>query len=257
MYKINSCLIYLLFFAAFLLFVAPMSAAQDVSAEPVVSVTEETLNEPKGAGGPVLIELFSSQACFFCPQADRLFADLLKQKHIIGLACHIDYFDVDENSLAQSFCTERQKFYVEALKAGVPYTPQMVVNGVRDVIGYKFEHINSVLGTAESRPEIEIEKDGQGAYTASFSALDSNKEMDLWLAVYDKPHEITIAEGRNRGKNVTYYNIVSRLEKAGDWDGTARTQEIAPALIEENAGFVLMAQDSKTGQLMAVGHYAP
>lgn len=236
----------------------PIAGAQEVSAEPVVNVTEETLNAPKGEGGAVLIELFSSQACFFCPQADRLFADLIEQKHIIGLACHVDYFDVDENSLSQAFCTERQKFYMERLKAGVPYTPQMVMNGARDVVGYKFDHINNALGNAEALPEIEIESSGQDNFLATFSALgDKGKDMDLWLAVYDKPHEITIAEGRNRGKRVAYYNIVSRLEKAGNWDGTPKTQEITPALTEQNAGFVLMAQDSETGQLMAIGHYAP
>ena len=255
MYKLNACLMSAVIFAAFLLFFVPVAAAQDVSAEPVVNVTEETLNEPKGGGsGPVLIELFSSQACFFCPQADRLFADLIEQKHIIGLACHVDYFDVDENALSHPFCTARQKFYMERLKAGVPYTPQMVMNGVRDVVGYKFEHINRALGDAETRSEIAIERNGEDSYTASFSALDS-ESMDLWLAVYDKPQDITIAEGRNRGNKVTYYNIVSRIEKTGKWDGTEQTQDIAPALSEENAGFVLMAQDSETGQVMAVGHY--
>ena len=74
------------------LFIPGLLHAQDVKALPVPAVEQEQI--PRLGKAPVVVELFSSQACVFCPRADRLFADLLKQDNVIGLACHVDYFDV-------------------------------------------------------------------------------------------------------------------------------------------------------------------
>ena len=39
---------------------------------------------------PVVVELFSTQGCMFCPVADRFFIDLLaKAPAVIGLSCHV------------------------------------------------------------------------------------------------------------------------------------------------------------------------
>src|SRR5690606_6242302 len=97
---------------------------------------------------PVIIELFSSQACAFCPRADRLLADLAQQVHVIALACHVDYFDVRSGALSQPFCSERQNWYMRALRGGPNYTPQMVVQGRYDAIGYDMPAVTHALRRA-------------------------------------------------------------------------------------------------------------
>lgn len=260
MFNVNSRLTALVF-CAFLVFGAGSSQAQNISADPVTDVIAETLTETQEAAdeAPVLIELFSTQACLFCPQAERLFADLVTQSNIIGLSCHVDYFDVKLGNFSHDFCTARQKNYAEYLKSGPQYTPQMVVDGRVDVIGYKMDAIKEamarVTGEAPVLFDIETSEDG-AAFAAILPDIGARDDvLDLWLAIYDMPHEITVAEGRNRGKKMTFYNIVSDLRNIGAWDGVSRPQIIHADLANAQRGLVLLAQDRKTGAVLALGRY--
>ena len=48
----------------------------------------ETRQSPKA-----VLELFTSQGCSSCPQADALLEQLSQRPDIIGLAYHVDYWD--------------------------------------------------------------------------------------------------------------------------------------------------------------------
>src|SRR5262245_43483680 len=52
---------------------------------------------PNAAGGPVILELFTSQGCSSCPPADRLLSKLGGDPKLAGrvipLAFHVDYWD--------------------------------------------------------------------------------------------------------------------------------------------------------------------
>ena len=242
---------------------AAWAAGPAVPALPAVDVSEETLpgsaNSFDSQGRPIVVELYSSQACVFCPQADRLFADILKQPGIIGLACHVDYFDVKKGSLAQSFCTRRQSWYMNLLRAGPNYTPQMVIDGRYDVIGYKTgevsEAIKRVAASAPLALGIASAKD-PGGYTLSWpeGVKKDAENLHLFLAVLDKPRDVTVAEGRNKGQKITYNNIVSGLQDLGAWAGGEKTFTLP--LTAGQSGFAVLLQDVTTGQIVAAGQYA-
>ena len=85
-------------FGAFLVLFSGLCLAQtNVPAVPPLAVEQEQLQDlaPKG---PTVIELFSSQACMFCPKADALLDVLALKDNVIALACHVDYFDLREGS---------------------------------------------------------------------------------------------------------------------------------------------------------------
>ncbi len=241
-------------FSLFLIFPA---AAQDrpPAAAPVETVAARPL-PPAAQSGVTIIELFSSQACVFCPQADRLFADLIQQDGIIGLACHVDYFDVKTGSLSQSFCTERQSWYMDTLAAGPNYTPQMVINGRYDVMGYKTERVTAALRRAKTATVVPLTITPET--TTSFQiALPDQPAADperhtLWLAVYDRPHDIIIAAGLNRGRPMRYERIVSAL---GHSQEISRTVSVNPPLESHHGGFVVILQDRDTGAILAAGDY--
>lgn len=223
--------------------------------------------------GPVVIELFSSQACIFCPRADRLFADLARQPHVIALACHVDYFDVRTGALSKPFCSDRQSWYLRALRGGPNYTPQMVVQGVHDVIGYEIPNITDALRMAAAvvPPEITISYDAPskryrvalpappkpaGDEATETTAKAADISYRLTLLAYDEDHDITVAEGRNRGQKMKYVGIVSDLKDLGAWDGRqADTMEIEVERKAGQKGFVILAQDAKTGAIGAAGRY--
>ena len=252
---------------ACLIFLAGAAAparAQDVAAAPVVPVTGETLPAESlaFAQGPVIIELFSSQACVFCPRADRLFADLAQQENVIGLACHVDYFDVRKGSLAKPFCSARQNMYMKALRGGPNYTPQMVVQGRHDVVGYDIPAVTKALQQAaqDIPAPIAIAHEGtDGRYSVALPARAEAGEgapLRLWLFAYDLPHDITVAEGRNRGQRVAYANIVSAVQDLGLWEGRAAdTMAVEIKRAAGQRGFAVLAQDEATGRIAAAGRY--
>lgn len=209
--------------------------------------------------GPVVIELFSSQACVFCPRADRLMVDLARQDHVIALACHVDYFDVRTGSLAKPFCSARQNWYLRALRAGPNYTPQMVVQGVHDVVGYQIPDLTDALRLAAAAvpPEITISYDAAAKrYRLALPARKEDRDFRLSLFVYDEDREVTVAEGRNKGQKMKYVSIVSDMSELGTWNALeSDTMEIEVARKQGQKGFAVLAQDIKTGEIGAAGKY--
>jgi len=205
---------------------------------------------------PVVIELFSSQACTYCPAADAYMADLLKQEGVIGLSCHIDYFDVQHGSLSKKFCTARQKDYAEKMKLKSVYTPQMVINGHMDAIGYEPGKVSIAVlrARSEKMAEIAIRPLNDGAYAYAVPPwVENTGGITLWVAMFDKPHTLTVAEGGNRGKKLTYHNIVNALTDIGEWDGTPNEKTIMPVMNAGAAGFAVLAQENATGKIVAAG----
>lgn len=207
---------------------------------------------------PVFAEMFSSQACVFCPPADRVFGELMKREGVIGLSCHVNYFDVKEGSLARPFCTARQLNYTRFLKTGPLYTPQMILNGHIDVVGYELENVSHALRKAQEDDiqMIDVRPDDKGGFTASLKKIElKGNAVSLWMAVIDKPQSRTIAAGGNKGQEVTYYQVADVLIDLGEWDGAETTTHLTPQLSENHAGFVIAAQSTVSGRILAAGAY--
>lgn len=244
--------------AASLLIGLPAPArAQNAPAAPVEAVETEELGA--GVSALTVVELFSSQACVFCPKADSMLADLIQNENIIGLACHVDYFDVSVNSLSRPFCTERQNMYEAALRAGPNFTPQMVINGAYDAVGYRLEDVSDTIHKAERAAPAPIAiapGDNPDVFAVSLPELKTQAGLMLHALFLDKPHKIQIADGSNRGKNMTYYNIVSRIDPMMEWDGAAKDLAAKITLGKGHKGFVILAQDKASGRILAAGQYA-
>ncbi len=211
---------------------------------------------PKPAASPVVLELFTSQSCGFCPPADALIGQMAQQDNIIALSCHVDYFNVSQNSLAKNFCTRRQNEYNRLIGSGPRYTPQLVVNGHLDMIGYQTGKVSAAVlkARAEKTSAISITDNGMGGYNVSLPSSNARSgDVRLWVAVYDKPQTLALMEGNNFGKKLTYYNVVSDIQDLGAWDGMPATRDIKVPLSAKNAGFAVVAQNVTTGFIIAAG----
>lgn len=78
--------------------------------------------------------------------------------------------------------------------------------------------------------------------------------LNLWMAIFDAPKSMAITEGKNNlGKTVTYYNVVSRMTDLGSWDGTPMARGINASFEPANGGVAIIAQNARTGQIVAAG----
>src|ERR1700757_1664605 len=97
---------------------------------------------------PVVVELFTSEGCSSCPPADALLLKLSRMDvsglpQVIVLGEHVDYWNSpswnDRFSSAQF--TGRQQGYAQHFGLASPYTPQMVIDGQKQLVGNNPEEV--------------------------------------------------------------------------------------------------------------------
>src|SRR6476661_10198152 len=110
--------------------ILPAAAAALMFVGPAVAA--EVRDHPKA-----VLELFTSQGCSSCPQADMRFGELGKQTDLITLAYHVDYWDYIgwTDTFGAKANTDRQRDYAAAWNTSNIYTPELVINGAKDVVG--------------------------------------------------------------------------------------------------------------------------
>ncbi len=201
---------------------------------------------------PVLVELFSSQNCPACPPADAYMKSLAKSDGVIALSCHVDYFGKTSAGLGKKFCTDRQTRYIDQIKRKSHFTPQMMINGHMSEIGYEANKVSAsiVKGRSERVSEVMIQPKASGVYSFSIPAKRFSGRADMWIAVYEKPHAV-----RERGKTTIYYNVVSHFIPLGEWRGGQINRAVFPILNNKSAGFAIVAQEVKSGKVLAAGNY--
>jgi hypothetical protein len=208
--------------------------------------------QPKGL---VVMELFSSQACVFCPKADALMQEFVDQDNTIALSCHVNYFDVKVGSLAIPACEFRQSRYESVLRAQPKYTPQMVINGKYDVLGYKREALLEATARAagEPVPEVQISQ-AAGVFTV-FLPERPTGDFRVWFILFDKDRDVLVADGGNKGQKIRYFNMVSRADQIGVWDGAPKTLRFTMKPGQHSKGFALLVQDAGTYDIVLAGKH--
>ena len=96
---------------------------------------------------PIVVELFTSQGCSSCPPADLLLGKLAQRPGVIAISLPITYWDMLgwKDTLASEANTRRQKAYAAAMNHGGIYTPQIVVDGVIDVVGSRAANVEAAI----------------------------------------------------------------------------------------------------------------
>ncbi len=180
------------------------------------------MNVPEHATRPVVMELFSSQGCGNCPVANKNIAQLAERSDVIALTYPVgiwDYLGWDDTFAKPEF-TERQKRYNRVLGYRGPYTPQVVYSGRLHGSGTKIKTIEEKFAVRDISPypaTVTFDKD-----TVSISgALPENVTKAGVVLVKFRPGNtaVTPGAGANKGKAMTYFNLVTSLESLGEWKG--------------------------------------
>ena len=179
-----------------------------------------------------VIELFTSQGCSSCPPADKLAGELARDSSLVVMSLPIDYWDYLgwKDTLAIPGHTNRQRAYSKSRGDREVYTPQVVVNGVAHVLGSDKSAIDSAIAKTRTQPgvlslPIALSVAGDQISVTVPAGKDATKG-EIWLCPITKTVPVTIGRGENSGTTITYYNVVRRWVKLGDWTGAARSFKV-------------------------------
>ncbi|MEI9997099.1 MAG: DUF1223 domain-containing protein [Rhizomicrobium sp.] len=109
--------------------------------------------EAGSAQRPIVVELYTSQGCSSCPPADALLGRLAQRPNLIALSLPITYWDMLgwKDTLASDANTRRQKAYAAAMGHGGVYTPQIIVDGVIDVVGSRVANVDAAIAMRQAQ----------------------------------------------------------------------------------------------------------
>ena len=198
-----------------------------------------------------VVELFTSQGCSSCPKADALFSQLGKRGDLIALAWHVDYWDYIgwPDTFAKPDNSNRQRAYAQAWGSSRIYTPQLIVNGAKGVVGSRDKEVTGAIDEAALSVPVGLNLSGD-TLEVSVDAKSGSSAAVVWLITYKDHAAVLIERGENAGKTVDYDQIVTGKQMLGMWDAAAGTHlklPVSELKADGSNGAVILVQSDKGG----------
>ncbi|HSC19089.1 MAG TPA: DUF1223 domain-containing protein [Rhizomicrobium sp.] len=234
-----------------------MSASR-VPAAGLLFVGLLTLLTSSASGGetqprrPVVVELYTSQGCSSCPPADALLGQLASRKNILAMSLPVTYWDMLgwRDTLATEANTQRQKAYAKQLGRGGVFTPEIIVDGMTDIIGSREQSVEGAIAAKAADVQavpIRLAANHEQIRVAVGGAPQPVGAATIWLFGILPQASVSIHNGENDGRTLTYRNVVRHIRAVGNWKGQpvnltlARTEAGAPresiAVVLQQGGY--------------------
>jgi hypothetical protein len=221
------------------------------------------------AGEPrAVLELFTSQGCSSCPPADKLLGELSADPSLVALSVPIDYWDYLgwKDTLANPGHSARQRAYAHLRGDRQVYTPQVVVNGATHALGSDRAAIEHAIAQTDQKPGVMslpvlMSMGGSSLNVHVAAAKSDHASGEVWLCPLMKSVPVTVERGENRGRTITYHNVVRNWLKLGDWNGTEQSWNVPLSEIEKDEGdaAAVMVQEGthdKPGIILGAAYYS-
>jgi hypothetical protein len=173
---------------------------------------------------PVIVELYTSQGCSSCPPADEMMQVLADRDDVIPLSLHVDYWDYigwkDEFAAPQN--AERQRAYAAHAGRRSVYTPEMIINGVTDIVGAKPMEVSMAIAKHKEMPspvQVDLTRSGDTVAIHARSRVGATGPTTVQMLRYVPAREARITRGENSGRSLTYINVTQNWQVLGQWDG--------------------------------------
>lgn len=198
-----------------------------------------------------VVELFTSQGCSSCPSADALLTSLAGDEDVVALAYHVDYWDYVgwKDTFGQAAYSDRQRAYAQSWGSSRIYTPQMVVNGTKGVVGSRRNEVHSAIARASLPLSVDVVEDGNMLKIA-IPADTSLQDAVVWLITYVDRADVDIERGNNAGKTMAYTQVVTGRQVLGLWEcrtGADLKLPIPEVLAEKSTGIAVIVQQEHNG----------
>jgi hypothetical protein len=215
----------------------------------------------------ILVELFTSEGCSSCPPAD----DLLKQMEgkaapsgqtVVALSEHVTYWNHDgwADPFSQEIFTERQEAYRGRFGLSDVYTPQMVVNGDRQMLGSDGRAIVNAFAM-EPKPAAELKIVSVTAEGNAFNVrftlggILPKSGADVFVAVAQNEATSAVLKGENKGRTLTHVSVVRSLIRVATLkSGATLTVKVPRGNAPQGSAehLVLFAQAKGQGKVLNV-----
>jgi hypothetical protein len=243
------------------------------------NLTSSTAPRTTGAQtdpSPVLVELFTSEGCSSCPPADELLTKLQADQpipgvQIIGLEEHVDYWNHDGwmDPYSGAEWTARQQDYTARFKGANPYTPQMIVDGQRELLGNNPRAAVDVIRESAQQQKTSVaiattmvakgETRRVDVRVGGLPPSSGQDKADVWLVVAEEGLQGSAKAGENSGKSWRHAAIVRSMLKIGSavTSGpesfvSAPQIKLKSAWKKENLRIVVFVQERKTWRIVGV-----
>jgi len=215
----------------------------------------------------VLAELFTSEGCNSCPPADAVLEILMHQQpvkgvYVIALSEHVTYWDHQgwKDPFGSAQFTTRQQQYGRQFNLDSIFTPQLVIDGVSQVVGSDKRAVEKALGDAAKKPKPALQVDadyGDAVVNASASGpgLMAEKDAELWFALTEDHLVVDVKRGENANKTMKHSGVVRVLTSAGSVEVTSKrvALKLSTDWKRENLRVVAFVQSKKTRRIISVG----
>jgi hypothetical protein len=240
-----------------------------------------------GAQTPVVVELFTSEGCSSCPPADQVLSRLELTKYtlagrakqqqisippgveIITLGEHVDYWDELgwKDRFSSPLFSARQQDYGKAFHLESVYTPQIVVNGQKEVLGSDSRAVQDAINKAWREPHAEVTIGMASVQTVSFTVSKlppGSHEADILLGVTENGLVTPVYGGENSGRQLVHAAVVRSLtslgrldpKQPGEYSGVAQLN-LRQDWNRGNLRLVLFVQDRTNRRILGAAAIKP
>jgi hypothetical protein len=197
---------------------------------------------------PVVVELYTSEACSSCPPAEALLRELkAADAGILPLSFHVTYWNGPawSDKFALVGATDRQGWYAGLQHSQDVYTPEAVVDGLAAMVGSNRAAVTSAISAAKSAigPEVPVSLSGTAMVTVKIGD-GAAAPAKIWLFGFDSAHTTQIGGGENDGATIAEVNVVRSITPLGAWNGIPMTFTMPKPAGEHMA--VLLQKDDGT-----------
>ena len=214
---------------------------------------------------PVVVELFTSQGCSSCPDADALLSRWGKegfaQGRVLPLSYNVDYWDHLgwKDLFSSPAYSRRQHDYARTLGVGV-YTPQIVVAGRSALVGSDEARLRREVGriqpgTATSRVRLSAADSPQVKLTVRVDPIPPGKDdLHVMLALFENDLVTEVRAGENAGSTLRNDFVVRRLRDLGACPQNGCRKAVAeawdPSWRKSRGGAAVFLQDIRTLEIL-------
>lgn len=218
------------------------------------------------AESPVVVELFTSEGCSSCPPADALLVKLSQMQgqnlpQVVVLGEHVDYWNGLgwKDRFSSHEFTERQQDYAQHFGLQSPYTPQMVIDGKRQIVGNDVAGVGHLIDEAakqEKMVKIGCDQDPLGHYTIGIQA--PNVKAKVFLVITEDGLSTEVKGGENGGRTLSHAGVVRELRPLGSLSNGKFEKDLwlkmKPEWNPRNVKAVVFVQENDFGPIIGAAY---